>query len=257
MPGSGRIGANPTSQVGFLHDRGEHHDVRRACPRVLARGCRIHVGTALQGLRAVRVPPRPLPGDGGMALHGPLELRAGLHAARRGPDRDAPGRGAGAHPHHRRRRERSRRPAGPAQLDDHDRPPRPGDPTWRPLREHRRRGGRPPGAGGALPPHAGAVRQDEVHRAARRVPHRRHVRLRPQGHRDRAASPDPHLPRCRRRRDLPPHPPHRGRGLGSHVHRPVRLTRIWAGRSATRSRRSTSATAPTCATSRSRSGGAG
>lgn len=31
-----RVGTNPTSPIGFLHDRGEHHDVRRARPALPA-----------------------------------------------------------------------------------------------------------------------------------------------------------------------------------------------------------------------------
>ena len=46
-----------------------------------------------------------------------------------GPDRDAPGPGARTPPRRSRRRERTRRPARPAQLHDHDRAPRPGDPA--------------------------------------------------------------------------------------------------------------------------------
>ncbi len=78
----------------------------------------------------------------------------------------------------------------------------------------------------------------------------------PARHRDRAPDPDAHLPRRRRRRRLPAHARRRRSGLRGHVHRPLREPGSRAGRSATRSPRSTSATAPTCATSRSRSGGA-
>ena len=123
------------------------------------------------------------------------------------------------------RRGRPRRSAAPAQRRRDDHAPRQGSRRCGgALRRPRPRSERAPRSGRGAPAQRRADRPDEVHGAARGVPDRRHVPLRPARRAGRASDPDADVPRCRRRRRVPAHAADRGPWERGHLHRPVCLT---------------------------------
>ena len=171
-----------------------------------------------------------------------------------------------------RRRRGASRAADPAQLRGHGRPiccpsstPRAfGSATsTKPAAEH-------PELRRAVPARARGDRPPEVHRAARGLPHRRHVPLRAARCPGRAAAPDADLPGRRRRRDLPSHPAGRRPRAPRSPSSTATSRRISSGALATPSSRSTSGTVrsvryvgapgvgrPGCSTSASSAPGSG
>ena len=253
-PESRRVGANPTPQVGFSYDRAEHDDVRWACPRVPPRVAAVRGRAACRCPGALRFHAGPVPGDRGVALHGPVDLRTRLHAVRRRrrSRRPEPARD----PRIRRDRRRASRPPDPTELHrDLDPAERHAHRPWCVVRWPGRGRRDPSRARRALPPSARSGRPDEVHGAPRglpdggtflHVPRDTAIQLPIQTFTSLDADGAAVFPHTLVVVEA---------GSRSPSSTATRAP-ISRGPSATRSPRSMSATAPTCATSRSRSGGA-
>ena len=175
--------------------------------------------------------PHPVAGDRGVALHRPRGLRLRPAAVRR--------RAAGPRTSTRCPRRSSRPPARSASAPAcrSSATPRSSSPISAPALAARgvwfgdldRAPRERPGARRAAPARPRRDRPLEVHRPARRVPHGRHLPVRPARRRGRAAAADPHVVDADGRGGLPADAARRRRGRRGHLHRPVRLAGARAG----------------------------